>query len=50
MGFDQNDPRPILNPHKKTTQVNIWMVVAVLAFFVGGAIAILIYAVLPESS
>jgi hypothetical protein len=47
MGFDQNDPRPVLNPHKKTTQVNIWMAVAVVMFFVAGALAIWIYSSLP---
>jgi len=43
MGFDQNDQRPIINVHKKTTKVNLWMVVGVLAFFVVGGIAIWIY-------
>ena len=43
MGFDQNDQRPILNPHKKTTQVNLWMVVGVIVFFVAGGLAIWLY-------
>ncbi|HWA11427.1 MAG TPA: hypothetical protein VG838_18450 [Opitutaceae bacterium] len=33
MAFDQNSDLPVVNPHKKTTQVNIWMIVAVLVFF-----------------
>jgi hypothetical protein len=48
MGFDQNDPRPVLNVKKKTTQVNIWMAIAVLMFFVAGGLAIWIYASLPK--
>ena len=37
MGFDQNQPGPIVNVHKRTTKVNLWMVVAVLVFLVVGA-------------
>lgn len=47
MGFDQNDPRPIVNVRKKTTQVNVWMVIALVMFFVAGALAIWIYSSLP---
>jgi hypothetical protein len=36
MGFDQNDNQPILNVNKRTTKVNLWMVVLVLVFFVIG--------------
>jgi hypothetical protein len=43
MGFDQNDPRPIINVHKRTTKVNIWMAVAVLVFFAVGGLLILMY-------
>ena len=41
MGFDQNAPQPVIQPAKKTTKVNIWMVAALLLFFavVGGAMA-----------
>jgi hypothetical protein len=39
MGFDQNDPQPIIQPAKKTTKVNIWMVIAVVLFFVLGGLA-----------
>ena len=31
MGFDKNDPGSIIQPAKKTTQVNIGIVVGVLA-------------------
>jgi hypothetical protein len=34
MGLDKDDPRPPVALHKRTTKVNIWMVVAILAFFV----------------
>ncbi len=44
MGFDQNDPRPIMNVHKKTTKVNLWMVAGVVVFFVAGGIAVWLYA------
>ena len=43
MGFDQNDPRPIVNVHKRTTKVNIWMVVGVSLFFAFGALAIWLF-------
>ena len=43
MGFDQNDPRPIMNVHKRTTKVNLWMVVGVVAFFVVGGVLIWMY-------
>ena len=33
MGFDENSRgQPLVNVHKKTTQVNIWMVVGVALF------------------
>ena len=34
MGFDADSAgQPIVNVHKKTTQVNLWMVVGVVVFF-----------------
>ena len=34
MGFDQNSAgQPLVNVHKKTTQVNLWMVAGVVMFF-----------------
>lgn len=41
MGFDANSAgQPIVNVHKKTTQVNLWMVVGVAVFFIIGAAAL----------
>jgi len=38
MGFDDNSAgQPLVNVHKKTTQVNLWMVVGVIVFFVVSA-------------
>jgi hypothetical protein len=35
MGFDANsEGQPLVNVHKKTTQVNLWMVVGVAVFFI----------------
>jgi hypothetical protein len=41
MGFDKNDSGPIVEPAKKTTKVNISLVVGVLVFFLIGAVAII---------
>ena len=32
MSFDKEDGVPLVNAQKKTTKVNIWMVVAIVAF------------------
>ena len=32
MSFDKDDGIPIVNVHKRTTKVNIWMVVVIVAF------------------
>ena len=40
MGFDKNDPRPVIQPEKKETKINITMVVAVIIFFALGGAAI----------
>ena len=40
MGFDKDEPGPVVNPHKKTTQVNLWMVAGVILFFVLGGIGV----------
>jgi hypothetical protein len=40
MGFDQNDSGPLVKPAKKTTKVNISLIVGVLLFFVFGGLAI----------
>lgn len=41
MSFDKNDGAPIVNVHKRTTRVNIWMGVAVAAFLLFGALVVL---------
>jgi hypothetical protein len=42
MGFDANSAgQPIVNVHKKTTQVNLWMVVCVVVFFLISAAAVI---------
>lgn len=43
MGFDQNDPRPIVNVHKRTTKVNIGMAVGVAVFFAIGVLLIWLF-------
>jgi hypothetical protein len=40
MGFDHHDPRPLIQPEKKTTKVNISLIAGVLIFFVIGIAAI----------
>ncbi len=40
MGFDQNDPRPIIEPAKTTTKVNFSLIVGVLIFIAIGAASI----------
>jgi hypothetical protein len=32
MGFDQNDPSPIIQPKKRTTKVNLFVATAVFIF------------------
>jgi len=39
MSFDKDDGHPIVNVHRRTSKVNIWMAVAVVIFIVGGMIA-----------
>ena len=41
MGFDPNSAgQPLVNVHKKTTQVNLWMVVGVAVFFLISAVTV----------
>jgi hypothetical protein len=40
MGFDKNDGAPIVETAKKTTKVNVIMVLAVVVFFLIGGIVI----------
>ena len=41
MGFDRNDSRPVLQPSRKTTSVNLAMVGAILVFLLLGPGAII---------
>jgi hypothetical protein len=44
MSFDnKNDGQPIVNVHKRTTKVNIWMVVAVVVFLAIGVVAAVMF-------
>lgn len=40
MGFDKDDPRPLVQPRKSTTQVNFAVVAGVAIFFIVCALAI----------
>lgn len=40
MGFDKDDTRPVVDVNRRTTKVNIWMAVAIVAFFVVTAIVV----------
>lgn len=43
MGFDQNSAgQPLVNVHKKTTQVNLWMAAGV-AVFLGLCVAVMLW-------
>lgn len=50
MGLDKNDPRPPVDFHKRTTKVNISMIVAVVVFFVVAGIVLLALRNDPEKS
>lgn len=41
MSFDKDDGVPLVNVHKRTTKVNLWMVVGVATFLIIGALAII---------
>lgn len=43
MGFDQNQPGPVVNVHKRTTKVNFSMVVSVLLFLAAGGLLIWVF-------
>lgn len=43
MGFDKNQPGPVVNVHKRTTKVNLWMVAAVLVFLAAGSLLIWVF-------
>jgi peptidoglycan/LPS O-acetylase OafA/YrhL len=42
MGFDTNsEDQPLVNVHKKTTQVNLWLAVGVAVFFLISAFVVI---------
>ena len=41
MSFDQKDGLPLVNVHRRTTRVNLWMVVGIVTFLIIGLIAII---------
>jgi hypothetical protein len=43
MGFDQNDPGPIVVPAKRTTKVNICLAVGVVTFLAIGFAAMTVF-------
>jgi hypothetical protein len=40
MGFDRDSDKPPMNVRRRTTRVNIWMTLLVLAFLAAGAVMI----------
>lgn len=40
MGFDKDDTRPVVDVTRRTTKVNVWIIVAVVAFFVATGIVV----------
>lgn len=43
MGFDHKQPGPVVNVHKRTTKVNLWIVVGVLVFLAAGGLVIWVF-------
>jgi hypothetical protein len=50
MGLDKNDPTPPVDFKKRTTKVNISVIVAVLVFFVIAGIVVIALVQEPEKS
>jgi hypothetical protein len=40
MDIKNDEPKISMNVHRRTTQLNLWIIVAVLAFFAAGAIIV----------
>ena len=40
MGFDKDDTSPIVNTERRTTKVNVWMAVGIVAFFIIAAVVV----------
>lgn len=48
MGFDKDQPGPLVEPEKRTTKVNIWMALAILLFFlIAGLVVFRLWAHAP---
>ena len=47
MGFDKNSNQPVVQLQKRTTKVNVVIIVAVIAFFLIGAAAVLWFGLHP---
>ncbi len=41
MGFDKDSNQPVVQMQKRTTKVNVVIIVAVVAFFLIGAVAVM---------
>lgn len=50
MSFDQHSDKPLIQPQKPDTKINLWMVVAIVVFFGLGAFALFRVAQDPPDS
>lgn len=50
MGFDKDDPRRLVDVHKRTTRVNVWMAALIVVFFLIAAGVVWFVAHRPPSS
>lgn len=49
MGFDKDDPRPVVDVQKRTTKVNISIVIGVLLFFLVAGIVFWALVIRPSA-
>ncbi len=49
MGFDKDDTRPVMDVQKRTTKVNISMVIGVLLFFIVAGIVVWALVIRPSA-
>lgn len=40
MGFDKDDESPLVHPERRTTKVNLWMIVGILVFFIAAGVVV----------
>mgnify|MGYP003639115843 CR=1 FL=1 len=50
MAFDKDSDKPIIQPKKPDTKINLWMAVLIIVFFALGAFALLRVAKDPPDS